>query len=125
MAPILISEYLSPELIEKFHSRTRPGKWGCLEWHGARNRGYGVLEHDGRTFFAHRVAWVIHHQVDIPGWLVVDHLCCNKGCVNHDHLEAVTDVENVRRVKHAPRGWVSVRSAKYPGRRKLREAKVS
>ena len=77
MAPIQISEYLSPELIEKFRNKTRPGKWGCLEWRGARNRGYGVLEHDGRTFFAHRVAWVIHHQVDIPGWLVVDHLCCN------------------------------------------------
>jgi hypothetical protein len=33
----------------------------------------------------------------IPEGLVLDHLCCVKRCVNPNHLEAVTNQENIQR----------------------------
>lgn len=45
---------------------------------------------------AHR--WAYENLVGpIPEGLVIDHLCRNKRCVNPDHLEAVTQQENVVR----------------------------
>lgn len=34
---------------------------------------------------------------EIPEGLVLDHLCRNRSCINPDHLEPVTDGENIRR----------------------------
>ena len=34
---------------------------------------------------------------DIPDGLVIDHLCRNRSCINPDHLDAVTNEENIRR----------------------------
>lgn len=67
---------------------------GCWEWVGAHKQaGYGQW---GRTDCAHRV---MYEKVrgPIPKWLHLDHLCRNKGCVNPDHLEAVTQRENTLR----------------------------
>ena len=66
----------------------------CIEWQGARLRGYGIKL--GRM--AHRVIW--EQQVGpIPEGLVLDHLCQNKACINVEHLEPVTQLENLRRIK--------------------------
>ena len=45
---------------------------------------------------AHRVAMIGKMKRDIWEW-VVDHLCCQKACVNPNHLELVTLGENRRR----------------------------
>ena len=68
----------------------------CWEWTGAKTKGYGVMGVDRTTVRAHRVSWQIHRG-RIPAGLVMDHLCRNPSCVNPDHLEPVTQQENLRR----------------------------
>lgn len=65
----------------------------CALWAGPLNeRGYGL--DGGRA--AHKVAWQAKHGA-LPAGLVLDHLCRNRACVNVDHLEAVTQRENLMR----------------------------
>lgn len=70
---------------------------GCWEWQGKRTpRGYGQLAVRERSLYVHRQSYE-HHVGPIPTGLVVDHLCYNPPCFNPDHLEAVTQKENLRR----------------------------
>jgi hypothetical protein len=50
----------------------------------------------GRVRQAHRFAWELLRGA-IPDGLTLDHLCRNRRCVNPDHLEPVTAVENTMR----------------------------
>lgn len=74
----------------------------CWEWISTRNRGgYGQFHTVTRgsptnRTPAHRWAWETLVGL-IPEGLVLDHLCRNPPCVNPDHLEPVTDQENIRR----------------------------
>lgn len=71
---------------------------GCWVWVAARNpAGYGVFGVTShKTVLAHRWSYE-RFKEKIPGGLVIDHLCRNPRCVNPDHLEPVTHLENVRR----------------------------
>lgn len=67
----------------------------CIEWPGARSpEGYGRIGWHG---YAHRQAWEEATGEPIPKGLQVDYLCRNRACVNTDHLEVVTQAENLRR----------------------------
>lgn len=71
---------------------------GCWIWIGARNaKGYGRFGLNGRNRLAYAVAYeLIVGPIPNDG-LVFDHLCENKSCVNPQHLQRVTNGENVAR----------------------------
>jgi len=65
----------------------------CVMWQGQLDvDGYGRL----RGAMAHRVEY--ENKVGpIPDGMELDHLCKERACVNTDHLEPVTRLENIRR----------------------------
>lgn len=81
---------------DRFWRKVRPTGF-CWEWTGSKNpRGYGTFRHEGRTASAHRVSWELL-MGSIPEGLVIDHLCRNRGCVNPDHFDLVTQRVNMER----------------------------
>jgi len=69
----------------------------CWRWAGSRNpAGYGLMRIDGGLVGAHRLSYMLYVGPISPD-LVIDHLCRNKGCVNPEHLDLVTQSENMRR----------------------------
>lgn len=83
------------------HPRIAPEpNCGCWLWRGALHRkGYGVVVRRGGVgpdIFAHR-AFYEAAKGPVPQGLVLDHLCRVITCVNPDHLEAVTQRENIMR----------------------------
>ena len=67
---------------------------GCWLWIGSTDKGgYGRLKWQGRTISAHRLVYEIL-EGRIRKNRVLDHLCRVRCCVNPNHLEPVTIVEN-------------------------------
>ena len=69
----------------------------CWEWKGRiAPDGYGHVWSEGATRVAHRVVYGALVG-PIPPGMTLDHLCRNRACVNPDHLEEVTNRENILR----------------------------
>ena len=83
----------------------------CIIWkQSLKDTGYGQTFFRGKVTRAHRAAW-IEANGDIPKGFVVDHICHNeavernecgggftckhRACVNLDHLQLVTQSQNV------------------------------
>ena len=88
----------SVEQIQRFNQRYIPvTESGCWLWtYGCTNDGYGALYVDGKQTYAHRFSYELHRG-HIPAGLTIDHLCRVRCCVNPEHLEVVTNKENVLR----------------------------
>lgn len=108
-------EHMTDKVKERFFAKVDKTDT-CWNWTGAKSawrperpiasatEGYGVININGRTFYAHRASWLMHKGPLIPG-LVIDHLCDNTLCVNPEHMQQVTNNENTKRSpKHTANG---------------------
>lgn len=69
----------------------------CWEWIKEKNQqGYGRFWDSNSKVSAHRFSYELFKE-EIPKGLVIDHLCRNPSCVNPQHLEVVTNLENINR----------------------------
>ena len=80
----------------RFFAKVEYDEDGCWIWTGAATKGYGQFKIAGRQLAAHRVSYEAHVG-PIPDGMVLDHLCRKTLCVNPEHLEPVTNAENIRR----------------------------
>ena len=67
----------------------------CWNWKLSKDRdGYGFLTINSKSYRAHRASYRVF--VDQPDpYLVMDHICRNRSCVNPEHLRQVTTKINV------------------------------
>lgn len=85
--------------IARFWSKAdvrRPGE--CWEWNAARNEhGYGIfrMPDERRNVRAHRMAWELTHGERLPADVKLLHRCDNPPCVNPNHLERGTQLDNI------------------------------
>lgn len=70
---------------------------GCWEYQ-ARSKGGGYCQFsvNNKHVYVHRFMYEYYYD-NIDYSLVIDHICRNPRCVNPDHLQQITQAENVHR----------------------------
>lgn len=98
------------ELPRHIRRNIAPGENGCWLWTRSLNRdGYGWASLNDRTYQAHRLIYILIKEQPEEG-KVLDHLCRIRHCVNPEHLEPVTNRQNLERgntpagATHCPKG---------------------
>ena len=89
---------------ERLDGKYTVNQAGCWEWTGkTHTHGYGIIAAcvvttgiAPKELRAHRVSYE-KYIGPIPDGMILDHLCCNRRCINPLHLEPVTNRENLRR----------------------------
>lgn len=87
-------EYLTSKEADRFKSRYVVNSKGCWVWQGSLDKdGYGTFFLRGAPRRAHRVGYYSVHG-EIKDGNVVNHVCRNPSCVNPQHLQSITVLEN-------------------------------
>lgn len=74
-------------------ARYKVSATGCWEWTGDRRHGYGIVVHEKRRHYAHRLAWSLVNG-PIPAGMYICHHCDNPPCINVEHLFLGTPKDN-------------------------------
>ncbi len=85
--------------IVRFLEKVDDTKSNCWLWTATKNiDGYGMVTINSKLRSAHRVSYELFVS-EIPNELMIDHLCRTRNCVNPEHMELVTNKENILRGK--------------------------
>lgn len=89
-----IEQFLNARLRRRFAAKLMQNG-ECLEFTGLINEnGYGIVTARGARILAHRLAWVIANEREVPTGKIVCHRCNNTKCCNPKHLYAGTHQDN-------------------------------
>ncbi len=86
---------LSAKTVQALWSRVEKRSNGCWEYVGGRNRNYGTITINNKSYLVSRVVYKMHYSID-PGEMLVLHRCDNPPCCNPEHLFLGTTQDNVR-----------------------------
>lgn len=79
----------------------KAGPHDCWLYKNTHHKGYGiigVLLENGKMFrkYAHRVAFALHYNIDIPDNLMACHSCDVRDCANPAHIFLATAKLNAK-----------------------------
>lgn len=80
-------------ILDEIRGHCRTTSDGCWEWQRTLKGGYPVVDVGGRMKQVHRLALECKHSAPL-GTQAAHHACANTKCVNPDHLQPVSHVEN-------------------------------
>jgi len=88
---------MSRGVADRFNDKYIPvTESGCWIWIAAdKGNGYGNFQHEGKYIPAHRMSYMLHHNIQISGDIDVCHICDVSQCVNPDHLFLGTRKDNM------------------------------
>lgn len=103
VAPKLDLEYLRERDWWRHVDRRKANE--CWPWlRSVGSHGYGQTW-DGITVrVAHRVAWSLANDAQIPPGHLIDHACRNALCCNPRHLRLIANERDGTRLTHCPNG---------------------
>ena len=93
---------------ERFWSKV-DANGDCWLWTASiRRDGYGAFRLNGRTKYAHRLAWEALIG-PIPDGRQIDHLCRARRCVNPDHMFYIKRSDTPKNAKFSKEAVLSIR----------------
>lgn len=96
----------SGSLLKRFWERVDvQGRDECWEWQAGKYPfGHGTIMEKGKQLLAHRIAWEIANNQEVPEGMYILHSCDNPSCCNPAHLRPGTAADNVHDMYERGRG---------------------